>query len=115
MKKELKVSDNAAEEMALERVHRMARKKQDANRPRPIVAKFSNFKVKMAILDRGRELKDKPYSMNEQYPPEIVERRRKLLPIMKKNKEQNNKVHLNVDKLYINGHLFRDPNVTDWL
>lgn len=114
MKKELKMSDEQVADVEIERAHRIGRKK-DPKKPRPIVARFLNFKMKMSVLERGRELKGTSLSINEQFPQEILERRRVLYPIMKSNRAQNIKVRLTMDKLYINNQLFRDSKVTTWL
>lgn len=53
--------------------------------------------------------------MNNQYPREIQDRRKKLLPIMKQYREKGGRVALYVDKLYVDGQLYRNSNITTWL
>ena len=50
-------------------------------------------------------MKGKPFGVNEQYPFDIEERRRKLYPIMKEEKKKKSKVVLVRDKLYVNNEL----------
>lgn len=114
MKKELKMSEEQAAEATIERAHRLGRKK-DPKKPRPVVVSFLNFKTKMDVLEHGRELKGTQFSKYEQFPRKIMERRRILYSLMKTNRAQNIKVHLIVDKLYINNQLYRDSKVTPWL
>lgn len=109
----LKMSDEQVKGISIERAHRFGRK--IPQKSRPIVAKLFDHKMKMAILQRGRELKDTPFSVNDQFPPEILERRRILYPILKQRRAQNLKTRLVVDRLYVNDQLFRDSSVTPWL
>ncbi|KAK3101461.1 hypothetical protein FSP39_003772 [Pinctada imbricata] len=89
----------------LERVHRMGR--HVAGKHRPIVAKFSSFKQKETVRRAApRTLKGKPFGVNEQFPKEITERRKILIPHLKAAKRQQKKAFLKVDKLYINDRLF---------
>ena len=46
-------------------------------------------------------------SIAEQYPQEIQQKRRELLPIMKEARTAGKETKLIRDKLYINGQLFR--------
>lgn len=52
-------------------------------RPRPIVAKFEQFKQKELVKSRGRQLKGTTFGLNDQYPKEIQEHRKILYPILK--------------------------------
>lgn len=83
--------------------------------PRPIVAKFEYFKQREYIRSLGKRLKDKPFGINEQFPPLIMERRRALFPIYHNNRRNSHRVSLIADKLYIDNKLFKDPNITPWL
>ena len=62
-----------------ERVHRLGRPRFDRNgrllRPRPIVAAFANFKERECVRRSSSSIKDKTYSVREQFPAEIEERR----------------------------------------
>jgi hypothetical protein len=58
--------------MDFQRAHRFG--KVTIDKPRPIVACLSHFKMKLAIMGRGRELKDSPLGLNDQYPKEIMDR-----------------------------------------
>jgi len=66
------------------RVHRLGGKIPNARRPRLVVAKFEHFKQKELVRSRSRKLKGTDYSMNDQFPKEILERRRVLFPISEK-------------------------------
>ena len=96
-----------------DRVHRLGRLKHDPqNNPRPIVAKFEKYTDREYIRKAGIDLNKRRngYSIREQFPPEIEERRKLLYPVMRRYMENDeNKVYLVRDKLYINGQLY-DPN-----
>ncbi|KAL0151919.1 hypothetical protein M9458_052771 [Cirrhinus mrigala] len=77
----LKLPEDTVENICFERVHRLGAKKPGTPRPCPIVAKFGYFKQKEQVKSRGRELKGTDFSVNDQFPKEILERRKVLFPI----------------------------------
>lgn len=81
----------------------------------PIIARFEHFKQREMVKSHSKELKGTKYWLNDQFPTEINNRRKKCTPIPKEYRNKNQKVALVVDKLYINNQLFRDSNVTPWL
>lgn len=110
---QLKLPIDTVQSITFSRVHRMGKPSKD--RPRAIVARFEHYQQKELVKGRGRQLKNTALGMNDQFPPEINDRRKKLLPIMKQHRSQNERVTLVVDKLYINNQLFRDSSITPWL
>ena len=60
------------------------------------------------VKSKGKELKGTKLGMNDQFPREINERHKALYPIVKENRIKNKHTYLIVDKLYIEGQLFRD-------
>ena len=94
------------EEMLFERVHRMGRSKkaQDGTIiPRPIIAKFSYFKQKERVRKAGFNLKGSMFGVSEQFPQEIIEQRKRLMPKFKKAKQEGRRAKLVVNKLYMDG------------
>jgi hypothetical protein len=91
-----------------DRVHRIG--KSSGSKPRPIVAKFHEYKAKEIVRQRAYDnkeaLKQQGYGVGAQYPKEIRETRKQLFPIMKKAESEGKTVKLTGDKLYINGRLF---------
>ena len=83
------------DEVPFERAHRMGRFTQD--RTRPIVVIFSRFKDKMNVLRNAFKLKGSKVGINEQFPAEINERRKLLLPILKPEKSKGNPARLVID------------------
>ena len=52
-----------------------------SNRPRPILMKCINYKVKISILDKKGTLKEKKFSISDDYPREILDQRQLIVPI----------------------------------
>jgi len=67
------------------------------------------------VRGRGRELRGTDLSINDQFPKEILVRRRVLFPIRRKFMEGGSRAVIAVDKLFINGKLYRDQDTTPWL
>ncbi|XP_062595662.1 uncharacterized protein LOC134257022 [Saccostrea cucullata] len=87
-----------------DRVHRMGKFNEFSELSRKIVAKFSFFKDKDHILSNAvRRLRGIGVFVNEQFPPEIEEKRKKLYPVMKQAKLDHKRTKLVCDKLFING------------
>ena len=89
-------------EIHFHNVHRL--KPRRDRKPPSIVAKFlyNNYKEKVLSASRT-ELVRKPFKVYQQYPQEINDRRRQLVPIMKELREQNQRAYIVRDKLYVNG------------
>lgn len=48
-------------------------------------------------------------------PRDILQRCKQLLPIWKQLMKEGKRAVISVDKLYIDGQLFREKNMTPWL
>ncbi|XP_062574544.1 uncharacterized protein LOC134236388 [Saccostrea cucullata] len=93
--------------ISFERVHRMGKPDEFRTRPRNIVAKFSFYKDREFVRRRApQKLKHTQIWINEQFPPEIEEKRKKLYPVMREARLNDRRVKLVVDKLYIDGSLY---------
>lgn len=78
--------------------------------PIKIVAKFSYFKDREYIrINAAKRLKGSKVYANEQFPPEIEEKRRKLYPGQRQAKKDNKRVQLVRDVLYIDGKEYTPP------
>ncbi len=114
MVKQLKLSTETVNNITFHRVHRLGQKLSNAARPRPIIVKFEHFKKKELVHRQGRQLKDTHYRLNYQFPQEINHRRKQLIPIRKQMIKECKRATLIVDKLYIDGQLFKDKDITPW-
>jgi hypothetical protein len=105
MKTELQMPISQVDEIDIDRAHRMGPRLND--KPRTIVAKFASSSAKDRIFQFVKNLRGKKqFSVQEQFPAEINERRKQLWPKFREAKaDPNNKVRWSVDKLIINGHV----------
>ena len=75
------------DDMYIERAHRLGRYKQGACRP--IVVAFRDYQDTDTIMSNCRKLKGTFFSVNRDYPAEIVEARKALYPMYKEFRDQN--------------------------
>ena len=96
------------QDIKLDRVHRLGRYRRNQARPRPIIAKFHEFKTKEMVKRKAPEmLRDTHFGIREQYPEEYERRRKVLYPKMKAAKNNpDNRVRMVKDTLYINNEKF---------
>ncbi|VDI33760.1 Hypothetical predicted protein [Mytilus galloprovincialis] len=91
-------------------VHRL-RPQQDG-KPRTIVATFERRKDRDRVLKAARDnLKDTQYSIYEQFPNEIMERRNILWPIFKREQRAGRRVRFKEDKLYVTDELIKSYDI----
>ncbi|CAG2221991.1 unnamed protein product [Mytilus edulis] len=108
IKEKLNIPDN----IKFHVVHRL-RPRQDG-KPRTIVAKFERRKDRDRVLKAARDnLKDTQYSIYEQFPNEIMERRNILWPIFKREQRAGRRVRFKEDKLYVDGRRIFPQDVTN--
>ena len=91
----------------IDRAHRLGKKSADHSRP--IVAKINSADAKSSLFQNVKKLsgeENKKFVIHDQLPPEVQERRKRLMPLFKQSKEnKTNKVSWSVDKLIVNGHV----------
>lgn len=108
LKDELGIKDD----VEIERSHRL----QGGKSPRPIIVCFSKFKDKERILASRKTLRDKRSDVfiNEDFTPRVRDKRRLLLPFLKKAKSEGKRAFLRFDSLVIDGkaHIY-DPASQD--
>ena len=116
----LKISgEDYIEQIRFERVYRIpTRQKQqqrsDPNsKPRPIIVKFSFFQDKEFVWSFVKNLKGSGIAIENDYPREIDDIHKKLYPVFKQAKPQNNTAYFKVDKLIINGQIYRGVEVNN--
>lgn len=113
MQSALKLPLDTINQITFHRIHRLGARV--GSRPRPIIANFEHYQQKELVKSRGRELKGTAFGLNDQFPREINERRKVLYPILKQHRLKGKRASLVVDKLYIDGQLFRDATTMPWL
>ena len=98
--------------MEMDRAHRIGIRKEGINqKPRPIVVKFHKYTEKEKIRKSSYMLKGTDYSIGEQFPKEIVDKRKLLVPVMKEAKKKGKTARLSYDKLYIDNKLYSGNTV----
>ncbi|KAJ8404454.1 hypothetical protein AAFF_G00337210 [Aldrovandia affinis] len=115
MQKEMKMTSEQVNKISVARAHRMGWKNEQNNYPCVIVAKFDFFKQKEEIKWKSKELKGSKFYVSDQFPKEILDRRKKLYPIVNENWKLDRGVTLVLDRLYIEGQLYINQEVTPWL
>ena len=88
--------------MDIERAHRMGSTHVGAgtHRGRKIVVKFTLYKDRKATKSKRPELNASRYYFHEQFPPEVVAKRRSLVPKMKQAKQQGKMAWISYDTLF---------------
>lgn len=95
---------NAKEKIIIDRAHRVGKR---GNKARPIVVRFPLFKHREEIRFSSRALKGSQFGISEQFPKEIQEKRKVLIPIMKRARLDGKKANIVVDKLFIDNKEYR--------
>lgn len=103
MIEKLKMAQDMVNQIKFERVHRMGQKQDQPAYSRMIVAKFCNYKDREIVRKQSSNLSSTNYYISEQFPKEIVARRKSLIPQLKAAKQQGKSAWLSYDRLYING------------
>jgi hypothetical protein len=108
LREEMKITSEEEETIKFERVHRYGAR---GSRPRKSVAKFSEYKQKESVKSASKNLKGSNYFVMDQYPPEIIEQRRKLVPIMKQARQDGKTANLVVNRLSTVNHTPQDRSM----
>ena len=109
MVEKLKLARDIVDGFQLERAHRMGDNSSfgRAGRPRSIVAKFLRFKDREVVRQARSKLKGTGYFVNEEFPKEIADRRKDLLPKMRQAIRDGKRAWISYDTLYIDGRPIR--------
>ena len=104
----LKIAQNVVDGFQLERVHRIGSSSSGAGatgRSRSIFAKFLQFKDRETVRRARVNLKGRStsYFVSEQFPKEISDRRKVLVPKMHQAKRDGKNAWISYDSLYIYG------------
>ena len=102
---EMKLGKTDSKEISFERVHRITKSNSNNSKPRPLIAKFTFHKDKGLVLAQAKNLRGTKFAIARDFPKEIVEKRKLLVPILKDAKKSGHDAKLIYDKLYINGQL----------
>ena len=113
LKTDLKIEESRADNMPLRGVHRLGKKRPNANQPRPIIVRFTCRADRDYVWRQRRLLEGSNIRMAEDLPFHIREIRKNfLVPALKKAKQvANAKASIVGDKLVVNGHRYTFNNI----
>ena len=107
MAAELKISKEDVDDISFQRVHRIGKSSLTDSKPRPLIAKFTYHKDIEFVISQAKNRRDTNFAVARDFPKEIVDKRKFLLPTLKDAKKKGHTATLVNDKLYINGQLYR--------
>ena len=107
----LKIEDTKS--IQIEKAYILGKRKNGPTKPRPLFAKFTNFKDRAAVKNSSKRLKNTKYGISPHYPREMVERRKKLVPIMLNEQKNGKTAYIVGDKLFINGSLWKGQEAAE--
>jgi len=102
----LNVANELVDKIVFDRAHRMGPGAKGTCRK--IVTRFRDFKDREFVRKQWKTLEGTDFAVHEQFPPEVVEKRKKLYPKMKKARDQEKRAWTAYDTLYIDGKPVRD-------
>ena len=100
--------ENAKTTIQIEKAYRLGKLQIGAPKPRPIVVTFSKLSDREMIRSISSRLKNSKFGISPQYPKEVLDRRKKLIPIMFKERKNKKSAYLVGDKLYVEGELWKN-------
>ena len=105
----MKIAKEDVDEIRFERVHCLLTRcnPHRSSKPRPVIAKFSFYQDKQFVWSSIRKFKDTGIGLSHDYPKEIDEIHLKIYPLLKKAKREKQQAFFKVDKLIINGQVYR--------
>ena len=112
MRTKLKIPSENLKEIYFDRVHRISTHTRDGRNsgPRPIIVKLSAYQDKNFIKSFIKNIpKGTNIGISDDFPKEVDEMRKKLYPVLKTAKREKKEAYFKVEKLLINGSLYRGP------
>ena len=116
--KEMKIPRGDVDKIEFERVHRIPTKPSTEKKPnpRPIIAKVSFYQDKELIKSHIKNLKKgSKLGVADDYPKEVEQIRKDLQPALKKARQEKKLAFFNVEKLIIDGKIYRGPETNGFL
>lgn len=85
--------------------------KYNPQKKRPVLIKLTKEATRVRILRNTKVLKGTEIWIDEDYPKEVQEERRRLIPHMKEARERGYRAQLRYNKLIVNGVIYRANEV----
>ena len=92
--------------ISIERAHRLGRRRQQQDQPKPLVVKVSRYKYRQVVWNNRSKLKDTNYRVAEHFSDSVRERRRPLIQRMEEERDKGNTAYLSFDKLRVDDRMF---------
>ena len=107
-KDNLKIPDENIATIEIESARRFGEKKGD--KPKNVLVTFKDLKSKNYVKSFRENVNPRETGMfmHDQFPPEIVAQRKKLIPIMKKAREAKKEAYIKYNKLIVEGKVYTD-------
>jgi hypothetical protein len=77
---------------------------------RPIVARFIYHRDLAYVLENAKKLKGKPFTINQQFPLEVENKRKRLYPVMKRTRDNDHFTGMVRDERFIDNDLYTPKN-----
>ena len=110
----LQLSDAQLDDIVFQEVYRLSRVKRGVApdgrpwKPRPLLARFRDFRIRQSILGRAKALKGTEYAIREDFPAEIRTARGKLWEDLKRAKSEHLKAKIAYPaKLVVEGQVVK--------
>ena len=112
LREKMKTPKEDEEGICFERIHCMKPGKS-SSKPRPIIVKFGYYQYKEFVWSFVKNLKGTNLGIANDFPREIEEIQSKLYPVLKKAKKAKQSAFFKVDRLIINGQVYRGKEMED--
>ena len=114
---DLQLADAESQSIVFVRCHRLGKQIRGVNsRKRPIIVRFQNFADRKLVWSKRFHLKNKNYTLHENFASDVEYRRRILYPILthaRKSGKYDKAAYLNDDVLKIKGINYTVENLQD--
>ena len=106
LKNDLKMPEEQIQELGFERVRRFGARLHGKHRSICVVFKDTKCKDTVKSFRKHLDTKKTGHFMHDQYPPEVIVQRKKLIPIMLKARQDGKESYIKYNKLYVSGSVY---------
>lgn len=107
LKDDLKIPETQVKTIGIESARRIGARR--GNKPQNILVSFKDVKTKnVKSFKENVDFKATGLFMHDQFPQEIVNQRKKLIPIMKKARADKKDAYIKYNKLIVDGEVYTD-------
>ena len=103
---DLHIPEDRLQNMKTDRIQRIG--PRIPNKPRKILVAFTDNNDKNFVKSFRKHLENTQMFMHDQYPPDVVAYRKKLVPILKRAMDDGKKAYIKYNKLIVDGAVYTD-------